>query len=82
MGVGLPGSLPLGVVALIAQRLVLGRQISDSLLERRDLLIQRGDGCVEAPVLLTELFDQREGLRQPTERCSATRGSRGNCVTL
>jgi hypothetical protein len=33
MGVGLPGGLPLGVVELIAQRLVLGRQISDSLLD-------------------------------------------------
>jgi hypothetical protein len=31
MGFGLPGGLPLGVVELIAQRLVLGRQISDSL---------------------------------------------------
>jgi hypothetical protein len=65
MGVGLPGGLPLGVVELIAQRLVLGRQISDSLLQRRDLLLQRGDDRVEAPVLLTELFDQREGFRQP-----------------
>jgi hypothetical protein len=53
----LPGGLPLGFVELVAQRLVLGHQIGDPLLQGRD------DGA-QGPVLLTESFDRREGFRQ------------------
>jgi hypothetical protein len=51
---GLPGGLPLSFVELVAQRLILGRQIGDPLLQCRD-------NGAQGLVLLTELFDRRQG---------------------
>ena len=54
---GLPSGVALGLVELVAERLVLGHQIGDPLL-------QSGEDGAEGLVLLTELFDQRERLCQ------------------
>jgi hypothetical protein len=54
---GLPRGLALGLVELIAEGLVLRRQIGDS-------LVQRGNDGAEGLDLLTELFDQCESVCQ------------------